>query len=220
MNALKFATYGGIVWALATILLIIISLAEGDSTSWVELDFRALSGVVLIGADLLGFGDRFRDIIQYADYGMPITVKNLALAPVLGFVDGFVSAYLIALLYNALSRNKKAGGISVLYMGVSAGIVFGVCSAMLGLVSILYGMELESFDFSIKPVQMILYVLPSTADSAVPYTLKHSYLLIPKSFHALPAWTLWGFVDGFIGGGLLTYIFISAKSFIKNYRKS
>ena len=48
MNAIRFAFYTGLLWAGASLLLIELSILSGSGTAWVELDFRFISGTVLI----------------------------------------------------------------------------------------------------------------------------------------------------------------------------
>ena len=48
MNAIRFGIYAGVIWAIVSVVLIEISVMNGSEIAWVELDFRFLTGIVLI----------------------------------------------------------------------------------------------------------------------------------------------------------------------------
>lgn len=207
MRALKSGIIGGIIWACASLLLVAISIALGDQVSWVELDFRPLTGTVLLAADALGLGTKFDTFISYAQNGMPITPENIVISIALGFADGFASGFLIALIYNILKGKQAAPGISVLSFGLSFGLVFALCSGILAAVSLAYAFHLESFDFSIKPLFLLLTQFEEFLSSEFLYRAKESYIYFPKNTAGVFYWILWGFIDGFAGGALLAYIY-------------
>lgn len=211
MNPTRFAIYSGIVWSCGTLLLILISLAEGDPASWVELDFRPLTGTLLIASDAFGLGSHLERIISYAENGMPLTPLNIFISLPLGFADGFVSGALVALIYNFIRGNRTSPGFSVLFFACAAGVVLGLCSGVLGIVSLSYGLNLETFDFSIRPVFLVFHYMPGLTTEGLLQSLKGSYMLLPHSYAGALAWTIWGFLDGFIGGAIGAFIYTRIK---------
>ena len=214
MRPIRFAIYSGVVWACATLLLIFISIFQGDPASWVELDFRPLTGTILIAADALGLGSHFGQIITFAENGMPITPFNVAAAALLGFADGFVSGALMALIYNLFQRKNAAPGFSVLSFALSFGIVFGLSSGILAVVSVEYALRLETFDFSIRPLFLIFTQLEEFFRNEFLYNARYSYLSFPKSYSGVFYWILWGFLDGFAGGAAGAYLYKKILGFI------
>jgi len=211
MRPIRFATYSGIVWACATLLLVVISMSQGDVFSWVELDFRPLTGTLLIASEALGLGSHFWQIISYAENGMPITPVNIILSTLLGFMDGFVSGALIALIYNFFQGKKAAPGFSVLSFALSFGIVFGLCSGLIAIVSVEYALRLETFDFSIRPLFLIFTQLEEFFRNEFLYKARESYLFFPKSYSGVFYWILWGFLDGFAGAAAGAFIYTKIK---------
>ncbi len=211
MKPIRFSIFAGIVWACGSLLLIIISLAEGSQTSWVELDFRPLIGTVLIASEALGLGSHFEGIISYAENGMPLTPLNIIISPLLGFADGFISGFLIALIYNFI-RGKRTGlGFSVLHFALAAGIVLGLCSGILGIVSLWYGLNLETFDFSVRPLFLAFTAGPDIDIYGLLSAAKRSYMILPHDYAGALAWTLWGFLDGFIGGAIGAFVYSKVR---------
>ena len=212
MKPLRFAIYAGTIWASGSLLLILVSLAEGSPTAWVELDLRPLTGIALLAGDLVGLGPRFGAIISYAEYGMPINPVNVVSALLLAFADGFASGYLLALIFNLFTgklstvKNTSAG-FSVLTFGLSAGIVFGLCSGILAMLSVAYGLDIETFDFSVRPLFMTFMLVPEPGAGGFVHTAKRSYMIFPHGYTGVIAWTVWGFIDGFIGGAAGAYIY-------------
>lgn len=211
VSTLKSATYGGVIWAGVSLLLIAISLIQGDYTSWVELDFRPLTGTVLLGAEVLDQSARFQTLISYAQNGMPISVFNVIASAVLGFVDGFICGFFISVLYNYFRGESGAFGFSVLSFGLSFGIVFGVCSGILAAVSVVYSFEIETFDFSIKPLFLLFTQFEEMFRNEFLYKARESYIYFPNSFTGVFYWTLWGFLDGLASGAALAYIYSLTK---------
>ena len=212
MKPLRFAIYAGAVWASGSLLLILVSMAEGSPTSWAELDLRPLTGIVLLAGELLGHGTSFGAIISYAENGMTINPVNVLSALLLAFADGFTSGFVLAVIYNLftggpVSDKVTRAGFSVLTFGASAGIVFGLCSGILALVSVAYGLDIETFDFSVRPLFMTFMLVPEPEAGAFVHTAKRSYMLFPHEYTGVIAWTIWGFLDGFIGGAAGAYIY-------------
>lgn len=215
MNTLRFGTYAGAAWALGSLMLIIFSIAGGSDASWVELDFRPLTWGTLLIANVLGLEYPFRQIALYAQYGFPIEPVLVAASLLLAFADGFVSGFLIALLYNLISIIREAGKPHpALYFGVAAGVMLGICSGLLALVGIEYGFLITSFDFTVRPVWALFTLVPDPGITA--YTvLSDSYLYFPKSYIGALVWTGWGFTDGFIWGVVIAYIYLIARGLFR-----
>ncbi len=212
MNTLRFGIYAGAAWALVSLILIILSIAGGADASWVELDFRPLTWGTLLIADGLGFSSSFRQVALYAEYGLPIEPVLLAVSLLLAFADGFVSGFLIALLYNLISIIREGSKpLPALYFGIAAGIVLGICSGMLALVGIMYGFLITSFDFTVRPVWALFTLIPEPGSET--YTaLKDSYIYFPKQYAGALWWALWGFADGFIAGTVLAFIYTRTRA--------
>lgn len=215
MNAIRFGLYAGIIWALASVLLIEISIIQGNQTAWVELDFRFLSGIVLTISHSLGLEESLPQLIQYSQYGMPVNAFNVITAIVTGFIDGFVSGFFIAIFYNFLSIISEPRNFpSAIKFGIATGIVLGICSSLLALVSILYNFEINSFGIAIRPMFLTflgLSEITQIADGTTLAAISESYLTFPNSTKGVIGWGLWGFVDGFIGGVIIAFIFTRAK---------
>jgi len=80
----------------------------------------------------------------------------------------------------------------------------------------LYSFEITSFDFAIRPVFLIFSAvshIPQNIDGSFLSAAIESYSMFPLNYGGVIEWTLWGFVDGFIGGTILAFIFISIKNF-------
>lgn len=214
MRLVRFAVYSGVVWACATLLLVFISIFQGDPASWVELDFRPLTGIILIAADALGLGSHFGQIITFAENGMPITPFNVAAAALLGFADGFVSGVIIALIYNLFQGKNAAPGFSVLSFALSFAVVFGLCSGIFAVASVEYALRLETFDFSVRPLFLVFTQLEEFFRNEFLYNARDSYLSFPKSYSGVFYWILWGFLDGFAGGAAGAYLYKKIMRFI------
>lgn len=215
MNAIRFGVYTGVIWACASVLLIEISVIQGAETAWVELDFRFLSGIVLVILESLGFEESLSRFIQYTQYGMPINAVNVIIAISTGFIDGYVSGFFIAIFYNFLSiisEGKKFP--TTIKFGIATGIVLGTCSAFLAWVSILYNFEITSFGFAIRPMFLIFLGLSelSLLSEGAMQSISNSYLLFPQNGIGILEWFFWGFVDGLIGGAIVSYIFILIRN--------
>ncbi len=210
MNAIRFGVYAGLIWALVSVVLIEISVINGSETAWVELDFRFLSGLGLITMYGLDLSAGVSEIIKIAQYGMPINALNSIAAIASGFIDGFVSGFFIAIYYNLISIVFESKDLPApLKFGVATGKVFGICSGLLGLVSMYYNFLIEAFSFSIRPVFLAIMAIPESSLT----TLRESYLLFPHTYWGVIQWVLWGFLDGFIAGAVLAYLFLKIKSY-------
>lgn len=210
MNAIKFGVYAGVIWAIVSVLLIEISVINGADIAWVELDFRFVSGIILIIAHALDWGESFSQLINYAQHGMPINAFNIIFTIASGFIDGFVSGFFIAIYYNLISIIfEKRDLPASLKFGVATGKIFGICSGLLGLVSMFYNFQITSFDFSIRPLFLAFMAIPESSL----ISLRESYLLFPHTYWGVIEWTLWGFVDGFIAGAIVSYIFLKIRSY-------
>ncbi len=214
MNAIRFGVYAGIIWALVSVVLIEISIMNGSDIAWVELDFRFLSGIVLIVIHAANMGASVFKLIHYAQYGIPIDAFNTIFAIVSGFIDGFVSGFFIVIYYNLISiMFEKKDVPASLKFGIATGKIFGICSGLLGLVSMYYNFQITSFSFSVRPVFLAFMAIPESTLT----TLRESYLLFPHTYWEVIEWTIWGFVDGFIAGIILAFIFLKIRSYgIKN----
>lgn len=215
MNTIRFGIYAGAAWTLGSLILIIFSVVGGLDASWVELDLRPVTWGALLIADALGFEYPFTQVALYAQYGFSIEPVLVAVSLVLAFVDGFVSGFLIAILYNLISIIREEGKPHpALYFGISAGVVLGICSGLLALVGIRYGFEITSFDFTVRPIWALFTYVPDPGAAA--YTvLSDSYLYFPKSYLGVLAWTGWGFVDGFIWGVVVAFIYLIVRGLFR-----
>ncbi len=221
MNAIRIGLYAGIIWALASALLIEISIMQGAATAWVELDFRFLSGIVLIILNGLGMEGAVSELIQYVQYGMPIVAVNVIIAIATGFIDGFVSGFFIAIFYNFLSIISEGKNFpTTIKFGIAMGVVLAITSGLLALVSIQYNFEIDSFGFAIRPVFLTFSGISNIAqisDGSLLSSAANSYLLFPDNTGGAIKWALWGFVDGFISGVILSYILIWIRKRQKPY---
>jgi len=219
MNAIRFAIYTGILWTIASVLLIEISIIQGAPTAWVELDFRFLSGIVLIILDSLDLGTNLSELIQYAQFGMPVNALNTTTSIITGFIDGFASGFFIAIFYNFLSIISEGKNLpTTIKFGIATGIVLGICSGLLAIVSIQYNFEMNSFGFAIRPVFLTFLGISNIAqitDSSFLSTVSKSYLIFPDGYGGVIEWGLWGFVDGFIGGAVIAFIFTRIKNYYR-----
>jgi len=219
MNAIRFGLYAGIIWALASVLLIEISVMEGAPTAWVELDFRFLSGIALVILHALDIGASLSGVIQYSQFGMPINAINTIIAIITGFIDGFVSGFFIAIFYNFLSIISEGKNFpTTIKFGIATGIVLAICSGLLALVSMQYNFEIDSFGFAIRPMYLTFQGISNITlitDGSFLSSAADSYLLFPNNKDGVIKWALWGFVDGFIGGVILAFIYTRIKDFLR-----
>ncbi len=217
MNAIRFGIYTGILWAGASLLLIEVSILNGSPTAWVELDFRFLSGIILIILHAFDLGANLSAVISYSQFGMPITALNTIIALITGFIDGFLSGFFIAIFYNFLSIISEGRKFpATIKFGIATAIVLAICSGLLAIVSMLYNFEITSFGFAIRPVYLTFLGIPSLVqipEGSLLSSAMESYLMFPHGYGGVIGWTLWGLVDGFIGGTILAFIFISIKNF-------
>ena len=219
MNAIRFGLYAGIIWALASVLLIEISVMEGAPTAWVELDFRFLSGIALAILHALDIGASLSGVIQYSQFGMPINAINTIIAIITGFIDGFASGFFIAIFYNFLSIISEGKNFpTTIKFGIATGIVLAICSGLLALVSMQYNFEIDSFGFAIRPMYLTFQGISNITlitDGSFLSSAADSYLLFPNNKDGVIKWALWGFVDGFIGGVILAFVFTRIKNFLR-----
>ncbi len=217
MNAIRFGIYTGILWAGASLLLIEVSILNGAPTAWVELDFRFLSGIILIILHAFDLGANLSAVISYSQFGMPITALNTIIALITGFIDGFLSGFFIAIFYNFLSIISEGRKFpTTIKFGIATAIVLAICSGLLAIVSMLYNFEITSFGFAIRPVYLTFLGISSLVqipEGSLLSSAMESYLMFPHGYGGVIGWTLWGLVDGFIGGTILAFIFISIKNF-------
>ena len=217
MNAIRFGIYTGILWAGASLLLIEVSILNGSPTAWVELDFRFLSGIILIILHAFDLGANLSAVISYSQFGMPITALNTIIALITGFIDGFLSGFFIAIFYNFLSIISEGRKFpTTIKFGIATAIVLAICSGLLAIVSMLYNFEITSFGFAIRPVYLTFLGISSLVqitESSLLSSAMESYLMFPHGYGGVIGWALWGFVDGFIGGTILAFTFISIKNF-------
>ncbi len=220
MKEIRFAVYAGIRWALASVLLIEISVIEGAATAWVELDFRFLSGIALVILHALDMGANLSGLIQYSQFGMPVNAINTIVAIITGFIDGFVSGFFIAIFYNFLSIISEGKNFpTTIKFGIATGIVLAICSGLLALVSIQYNFEIDSFGFAIMPMYLTFQGISNITqitDGTLLSSVANSYLLFPDNNDGVIKWALWGFVDGFIGGAIISFLFLKAKERIRS----
>jgi hypothetical protein len=146
---------------------------------------------------------------------MPINAANVITAIITGFIDGYVSGFFIAIFYNFLSiiSEDRKFPTSIKF-GIATGIVLGICSGILARVSYLYNFQIEGFGFAIRPMFLIflgLDKLSLLSDGSILQTLSSSYLLFPDSGAGMLTWALWGFADGFIGGTIVSYLFLTIR---------
>jgi hypothetical protein len=219
MNAMRFGLYTGILWAGASLLLIELSILNGAPTAWVELDFRFLTGIALIILHSFNLEDNLSQIMYYAQFGMPVNALNTIIALISGFIDGFVSGFFIAIFYNFLSIISEGRKFpTTIKFAIATAIVLGICSGLLAIVSMLYNFEITSFDFAIRPVFLAFSAfshIPLNLDGSIIAAASESYLIFPDSYGGVIGWALWGFVDGFIGGAILSFLFLKAKEVLK-----
>jgi len=215
MNTLRFGIYAGKLWALVSLVLIIASVLIGYRFAWVELDFRVLSGALLLAADALGFGDAVSGFAFYAETGLPETPLHIISCAAVSFADGFASGIIIAVIYNAITQGKNGSVfMKAVSFGIAAGVVLGIASGLLALTCIAYGVGIETFDFTVRPVWVTFYLLSKAGMSDLLPAARDSYLYFPKDSAGALAWTAWGFIDGLAEGTVLAYLYLRIRSAI------
>jgi hypothetical protein len=216
MKTLRFGIYAGIIWTLVSLMLIAASVIIGYRFAWVELDYRILSGTVLLAAKALGMGDAVSGLAFYAETGLPVTPVHVISCAALSFADGFTSGLVIALVYNSLGVGKGGSGVmkSVCF-GIAAGAALGIASGLLALTCRAYGVGITSFDFTVRPVWVTFHVWSKLGIPDFLIPLWNSYMYFPKSFSGALAWALWGFIDGLVEGSVLAYVFLKLREVYK-----
>ncbi len=216
MNTLRFGIYAGALWALVSLILIVASVLIGYRFAWVELDFRILSGAILLAADALGFGDSLSGFAFYAETGLPVTPLHVTACAAVSFADGFVSGVIIALVYNAIAGNKEGSTPGkALSFGIASGFALGIASGLLALVCTAYGVGIVSFDFTVRPVWVTFFLLSKIGMPDSFITLRDSYTYFPNDFAGALAWAAWGFIDGLVGGTALAYLFLKFRGIFR-----
>src|SRR3990170_2454542 len=175
MKTLRFGIYAGGLWALVSVTLIAASVLMGYRLAWVELDFRILSGSLLLAADALGFGESVRSFAIYADTGLPVTPIHIISCAAVSFVDGFTSGVIIALVYNMLTGRKEPGT-------ARKAAYFGIASGLLALTCMVYGIGIVSFDFTVRPVWVTFYLLSKTGMPEILSPIRDSYMYFPGDY--------------------------------------
>jgi hypothetical protein len=212
MKPLRFGIYAGALWALVSLILIIASVLIGYRFAWVELDFRILSGALLLAADALGFGDSLSGFVIFAETGLPVTPLHVTACAAVSFADGFASGVIIAVIYNAMTRGKNGSVLrKALSFGIAAGVVLGIASGLLALVCMAYGVGIVSFDFTVRPVWVTFYMLSKAGMSDLLPAARDSYLYFPNEPTGALAWAAWGFLDGLVEGSVLAYLFLKFR---------
>lgn len=212
MKPFRFGIYAGALWALVSLILIAASEIIGYRFAWVELDFRILSGALLLAADSLGFGHVVSGFAFYAETGLPVTPLHVTACAAVSFADGFASGIIIAVIYNAITRGKNGSVLrKAVSFGVAAGFVLGIASGLLALVCTAYGLGIVSFDFTVRPVWVTFFLLSKIGMPDSFITLRESYTYFPNDFAGALAWAAWGFIDGLVGGTALAYLYLKFR---------
>jgi len=216
MHPLRFGIYAGVIWLLVSLSLVVLSILSGYHLSLVELDFRLFSSAVLIFAWISSLEIYFTKSIEYVQFGFPIKTINVLIASLLGFVDGFLSGFLIAQTYNMLvKRFGRFKSSNITYFGISAGIILGIASGLIAWISILYRFELDSFGYSLRPLSIIFSATSRIYGGELLPTIQNSYSYFPNDSVGVILWSFWGFLDGMIGGLILAVLFITIKSLFR-----
>jgi hypothetical protein len=216
MNTLRFGIYAGALWALVSLILIAASELIGYRFAWVELDFRMLSGALLLAAKALGSGDSVSGFAFYAETGLPVTPLHVISCAAVSFADGFASGVVIALIYNAITRGSS-GSIfrKAVSFGIAAGIVLGISSGLLALTCTAYGVGIESFDFTVRPVWAAFHVWSRLGVPDFLLPLRDSYIYFPEDSTGALAWAAWGFIDGLVEGTVIAYLFFKVREIFR-----
>jgi hypothetical protein len=216
MKPLRFGLYAGILWTLVSLILITASVIIGFRFAWVELDFRMLSGALLLAAKALGSGDSVSGFAFYAETGLPVTPLHVISCSAFSFADGFASGAAVALIYNAINRGKSGSVLrKALSFGIAAGIVLGIASGLLALVCKAYGVGIVSFDFTVRPVWMTFHFWSRLGIPDFLLPLRDSYVYFPRDFTGALAWAAWGFIDGLVEGTVLAYLFLKVREIFR-----
>ena len=216
MNPVRFGIYAGILWTLVSLVLVTASVIIGYRLAWVELDYRILTGAVLLAAKALGQGNVFSGLAFYAETGLPETPVHIILCAALSFIDGFTSGLLIAVIYNALAGGTAAtvSGKAIRF-GIAAGAALGIASGLLALTCMAYGVGIESFDFTVRPVWLAFFVWQKLGIPDFLLPLRDSYIYFPRDFAGALAWAAWGFIDGLVEGAVIAYLFLKVREAYK-----
>lgn len=216
MKTLRFGIYAGALWALVSLVLISASMLMGYRMAWVELDFRTLTCAFLLAADAMGLAARVSGVAFFAETGLPVTPLHVVSCLLISFADGFASGVIIALLYNLLARGKTQGtSRKVLCFGIAAGIALGIASGLLALTRTAYGVGITSFEFTVRPVWVMFYLLSKTGMPGFLSALRDSYIYFPVDCAGALAWAAWGFIDGLIEGAVIAYLFLKVRGSFK-----
>ena len=199
-----------------SLLLIAASVTMGYRLAWVELDFRVLSGALLLAAKALGFGDGVGRIAFYAKTGLPVTSLHVSACAALSFADGFTSGVIIALIYNAVAGKERTSlARKTVSFGIASGVVLGIASGLLALVCMEYGVGIAAFDFTVRPVWVTFFLLSKAGTPVFLMPLRDSYMYFPADYAGALAWLVWGFIDGLAEGAVIAYLFLTFRGIFR-----
>jgi hypothetical protein len=216
ISELKLGLLIGITWSLLSILLVAFAYFSDMKLALLELDFRLLTTLVLLIAWMLKLQEHFSFIVRAAEHGFTFTYLNIFISVTIGFVDGFADGVLIGWIYNSLQHLRKSiNRFNVLNFSISTGIVFGLSSLLLALVTYFYNYGPVSYGYNYRPFSIIFMIterLINLGDLGI--LLRQSYLYFPKSYSGILEWLCWGFADGFIIGLIAASLYKCAKKHI------
>jgi len=194
ISALRLGLLIGVIWSLLSIALVGIAYFSHMKMALLELDFRLLTALFLSLAWILDLQAHFSSLIKVAEHGFPFTSQNILLSLSLGFVDGFADGVLIR--------------VNVLNFSISTGIVFGLSSLLLALVTYLYDYGPELYGYNYRPLSLVLMLLERINVLEGAGTLfRHSYSNFPECPSGILEWLGWGMVDGFIIGSIVAFLY-------------
>jgi len=209
ISALRLGLLIGVIWSLLSIALVGIAYFSHMKMALLELDFRLLTALFLSLAWILDLQAHFSSLIKVAEHGFPFTSQNILLSLSLGFVDGFADGVLIGWIYNLLQNLRKSTiRVNVLNFSISTGIVFGLSSLLLALVTYLYDYGPELYGYNYRPLSLVLMLLERINVLEGAGTLfRHSYSNFPECPSGILEWLGWGMVDGFIIGSIVAFLY-------------
>ena len=209
ISALRLGLLIGVIWSLLSIALVGIAYFSHMKMALLELDFRLLTALFLSLAWILDLQAHFSSLIKVAEHGFPFTSQNILLSLSLGFVDGFADGVLIGWIYNLLQNLRKSTiRVNVLNFSISTGIVFGLSSLLLALVTYLYDYGPLTYGYNYRPLSIMLMVVDwavGLGDFTISF--RDSYSNFPKSYCGVIGWFGWGSADGFLIGLIAAYLY-------------
>jgi hypothetical protein len=202
LSELKLGLLIGTIWALLSLFLVAFAYFSGMKLALLELDFRLVTTLVLSLARIFDLQTHFSSLIKAAEYGIPYTLQNIFISSSLGFIDGFADGVLIGWIYNLLQNLRKSIiRFNVLNFSISTGIVFGLSSLLLALVTYFYDYGPLTYGYNYRPLSMVLIVVDQAIGlGEFAISLRDSYLYFPKSCYGILGWFGWGLADGFVIG--------------------